>query len=127
MNIQEKIIETSKILDELDNYNDNLYNQLAIIEDKIIDLLHLIEFNKLNTAQCYRVIRELHNVRCQRRNIKNDIELMRIYKQEQNKLIGLEHRQFLLSDIGKMVKIQKARQYSYKAYTKEKIQELLGE
>ncbi len=126
MNIQEKIIEVNKLLNEIDNYSDSLPNMLSVCDSKIDDLEHLIEFNKLNTAQCYRVIKELRSIRNERRRIKDDMELIRIYKQEQNKLLGVEHRPFLLSNIGKTVKIQSGRKYSYKAYTKEEINELIG-
>ncbi len=76
MNIKDKVIEISKLLDELDEYDETLYSSLTHEENKILDLLHIIEFNKLSTKQCYRVIKELHTTRNTRRKIKNDIELM---------------------------------------------------
>lgn len=127
MNIKDKVIEICKLLDELDEYDDTLFSSLNLEQDKMQDLLHLIEFNKLNTAQCYRAIRELNNVRNRRRKIKNDIELMRTFKDNKIKLPCKENRPFLLSEIGKTEKVQNSRVYTYKGYTEDEIKELIGE
>lgn len=126
MDIQKQINLISKLLDELDNYESTLSSLLSKEDSKILDLLHLIEFNKLNTKQCYRVMRELRTCRNSRRTIKNDIELTRIFKEHQNKLLNKDYRQFLLSDIGKTVKAQNNRKYVNRAFTEEEINGLLG-
>ncbi len=127
MNIKDKVIGISKLLDELDTYYDELPNLLSLYDSKICDLLHIIEIKSLSAPQRCRVIKELHNLRLKRREIKNNMELMRIYKVEQNKLLGQDHRPFLLSDIGKTEKIQNSRVYGYRGYTEEEIKELIGE
>lgn len=127
MNIKDKVVEACKLLDELDEYDSSLPELLSTNDNKIIDLLHLIELNKLNTKQCYRVVKELRNLRIDRRRVKDEMELMRVYKTEQNKLLSKDYRPFLLSNIGKSEKIQKARQYSNRVYTDEELKELIGE
>lgn len=124
MNIKDKVVEISKLLDELDEYADTL--TLEHDDNKIIDLLHLIELNKLNTNLCYRVIKEIRNLRINRRRTKDELELLRTYRNEQDRLLNKQNRQFLLADICKLDKIQKSRKYTYRAYTEDEINELLG-
>lgn len=127
MNIKDKVIKISKLLDELDEYDNSLPELQSNNDNKIIDLLHLIELNRLNTGQCYRVIKELRNLRIERRKIEDEMELLRVYKAEQCKLLNNNCRSFLLSSIGKTEKIQKSRQYSNRVYTEEEIKKMIGE
>lgn len=124
MNIKDKVVEISRSLDELDEYADTL--TLERDDNKIIDLLHLIELNKLNTNQCYRVIKEIRKLRINRRRTKDELELLRTYRNKQDRLLNKQNRQFLLADICKLDKIQKSRKYTYRAYTEDEINELGG-
>ena len=49
IDILEKIIEASGLLNEVDNYMSTLGNALSEIDYKQQELLHLIENNKLKT------------------------------------------------------------------------------
>ena len=126
INVKDKIIEASKLLDELDKYDDSLSNMLSNVDSKICDLMHLIENNVLRTNQCYRVIRELHKLRLERRKIKNDMDLIQVFKFEKNKLLNIENRKFLLSAIGKENKRHQNAKYINRIYTEEEIKELIG-
>lgn len=126
INVKEKIIEASKILDDLEEYDSGLSESLSKVDSKICDLMHLIECNKLKTNQCYRVIQELHKLRLERRKIKNDIELMNAFKQHQNKLLNLENRKILLSFIGKTDKALLNSKYNNRVYTEDELNELIG-
>lgn len=126
INVKDKIIEVSKLLDELDKYDDNLSNMLSNVDSKICDLMHLIENNVLRTNQCYRVIRELHKLRLERRKIKNDMDLIQVFKFEKNKLLNIENRKFLLSAIGKENKRHQNAKYINRVYTEEEIKKLIG-
>ena len=126
MNVLEKIISVAKILDEIDDYSSTLSSSLSIVDSKLCDLLHLIENNKLKTNQCYRIIKEIHNLRLERRKIKNDMELLRIFKENKSKLSSLENRPFLLSDVGKENKRQNNAKYNNRIYTEEELKELIG-
>ncbi len=126
INVKDKIIEVSKLLDELDKYDDSLSNLLSNVDSKICDLMHLIENNVLRTNQCYRVIRELHKLRLERRKIKNDMDLIQVFKFEKNKLLNIENRKFLLSAIGKENKRHQNAKYINRVYTEEEIKKLIG-
>lgn len=126
INVKEKIKEVCSILDELDNYIATLNDSLTNINYKICDLEHLIEYNKLKTNQCYRVVQELHRLRLERRRIKNDIELTNAYKQFQNRLIETNNRSILLNVLGKTEKALLNSKYNNRVYTEEEIQKLIG-
>lgn len=126
INVKDKILEVSKLLDEIDEYDNSLSSALSIADSKICDLMHLIEMNTLKTNQCYRIVRELHKLRLERRKIKNDMDLLQVFKTEKNKLINIEYRKFLLNAIYKEDRRQNNAKYNSRIYTEEELKELLG-
>lgn len=126
INVKDKILEVSKLLDEIDEYGDSLPNALSIVDSKICDLMHLIEINTFKTNQCYRIVRELHKLRLERRKIKNDMDLLQVFKTEKNKLINIENRKFLLNAIYKEDRRQNNAKYNNRIYSEEELKELLG-
>ena len=126
INVKDKILEVSKLLDEIDEYGDSLPNALSIVDSKICDLMHLIEINTLKTNQCYRIVRELHKLRLERRKIKNNMDLLQVFKTEKNKLINIENRKFLLNAIYKEDRRQNNAKYNNRIYSEEELKELLG-
>ena len=126
INVKDKIIEVSKMLDELDEYDDSLSSSLSITDSKISDLMHLIESNTLKTNQCYRIVRELRKLRLERRKIKNDMDLLQVFKTEKNKLLNVEYRKFLLNSIYKEDKRQNNAKYNNRIYSEEELKEILG-
>ena len=126
INVKDKIVEVSKLLDELDNYDDSLSSSLSTVDSKICDLMHLIENNMLKTNQCYRVIRELHKLRLERRKIKNNMDLLQLFKTEKNRLLNVEYRKFLLNSIYKEDKRQNNVKYNNRIYSEEELKEILG-
>ena len=126
INVQDKIIEVSKMLDELDEYDDSLSSSLSTVDSKICDLMHLIENNTLKTNQCYRIVRELRKLRLERRKIKNDMDLLQVFKTEKNKLLNVEYRKFLLNSIYKEDKRQNNVKYNNRIYSEEELKEILG-
>lgn len=126
INVKDKIIEVSKMLDELDEYDDSLSSSLSTVDSKICDLMHLIENNMLKTNQCYRVIRELHKLRLERRKIKNNMDLLQLFKTEKNRLLNVEYRKFLLNSIYKEDKRQNNAKYNNRIYSEEELKEILG-
>lgn len=126
INVKEKVQEVCKLLDEMDSYIETLQDSLNNVNYRICDLEHLIEYNKLKTNQCYRVIQELHRLRLERRRIKNDIELTNAYKQFQNRLIETNNRSILLNVLGKTEKSLLTSKYNNRVYTEEEIQKLIG-
>ncbi len=126
LNVKEKIIEISKLLDELDEYNADLTESLSKADLQISDLYHFLETMALDSKKCYRFCKELKSILNNRRVIKKNISLMAKYKSQNNKLInGKENRQLLLSEIGKCDK-QWESKYHNSAYTEEELIEKIG-
>lgn len=88
--------------------------------------MHVIELKPLNSSQRWRIVKVIKDVELERRQIKNEMELIKVLRDQQNKLLNRGYRPFLLNEIGKTYKIQNNRQYSYRGYTEEEIKELIG-
>ncbi len=124
MNIVEEVKEVISKLNEIDSYNSSLPQQLSIIDKKQQDILHLIESQKISAFEAYRIIKELRQVRIERRKIKNDMELLRVYDENKNKLSSNENRQFLLHEVCKKEKNLNT-EYKYQEYTKEELESII--
>lgn len=127
MNIKDKILEISKLLDEVDKFNEDIPNIQQEFDYKISDLYHKLEDMKLDAAKCYRFCKELKNVLLDRRDFKDNVEIMRVYQQNKLKLnSGIEQRKMLLSNMGKREK-QLHYPYNPRVYTEEELIEKIGE
>ena len=124
MNIVEEVKEIISKLNAIDSYNSSLSQQLSIIDKKQQDILHLIESQKISAFEAYRIIKELRQVRFERRKIKNDMELLRVYDENKNKLSSNENRQFLLHEVCKKEKNLNT-EYKYQEYTKEELESII--
>ena len=124
MNIVEEVKEIISKLNAIDNYNSSLSQQLSVIDKKQQDILHLIESQKISAFEAYRIIKELRQVRIERRKIKNDMELLRVYDENKNKLSSNENRQFLLHEVCKKEKNLNT-EYKYQEYTKEELESII--
>lgn len=124
MNVIEEIKEVIEKLDKIDEYNSSLTDNLSELDCKQQDLLHYIENNKINVLWCYRMIKEIKQIRQKRRKVKNDMELLYKYNEQKNKMISKENRQFLLTEIYKKEKTL-SKNYTNKQYTEEDIQKIL--
>lgn len=125
MIVKETLVEVVKLLNGIDEYDSSLSDKLSLVDSKICDLLHLIENNTLKTNQCYRIIRELHNLRIERRKIKNDMEILKVYREHKQKLLNYESRKFIIYEIGKKLK-QLDGVYKNRVYTEEELKEMVG-
>ena len=124
MNIVEEVKEIISKLNAIDSYNSSLSQQLSVIDKKQQDILHLIESQKISAFEAYRIIKELRQVRIERRKIKNDMELLRVYDENKNKLSSNENRQFLLHEVCKKEKNLNT-EYKYQQYTKEELESII--
>ena len=95
IDILDYVILATQQLDAVEKYVNTLEDRFIKINQKQQDLLHLIENNKLKTNECYRAIKELHNVRAERRKIKNDIEMANTFKLHKTQLLSIDNREFL--------------------------------
>ena len=117
MDIIDNVVEVIAILNGIDEYGSTLVNKLSELDSKEQDLLHYIENNKISIFWCYRMIKEIKNVREERRKVKNDMELFSKFTDVKNKLIsGKENRNMMLADLYKKEKqlqtVYKNRQYT---------------
>ena len=101
MEIINKLEEITGELDLLQDYTDNLVNELSSADSKICDLHHFIEHNKINSKNAYRICKEMQKILLERRKIKNDMEISRVMNINFNKIISKDHRKFLLTEIKK--------------------------
>lgn len=125
VDVLEKLTDSIKILNEVDEYKDSLVDRLSEQDKKLSDLLHYIENNKLSTAQCYRIVKEIKKQREIRRKIKNDMNILSTYDKHINKLLNTNNRSMLLAELYKVDKRLQA-EYKNRLYTEEEINEILG-
>lgn len=125
MNVIEEITNAVSILNKVDNYKDNLVNQLSEQDKKLSDLYHLIENTKPTTGQCYRIVKELKKQLELRRKVKNDMNVLSIYDKNINKLLNTNNRNMLLAELHKAEK-RLNMEYRNRIYTDEEINEILG-
>ena len=63
-------------MSNLEKEEDNLSEKLSEIDMVLQDLMHYAEFNNLNAADGYKTYKMIHNARLQRREIKNQLEVL---------------------------------------------------
>ena len=126
MSVLENIKQALSLLEENEEHYSSLTDNLSMVDKKIDYWLHYIEFNSVPVTQTYRIIKELKNLRAKRRTIKNDLELMKVFKDNEQKMVNQKNRQILLTSICKTDNKQQNAKYNYDAYTEEEVNEILG-
>lgn len=125
MEIIDKLEEICGELDCLQDYTDNLANDLSLADSKRCDLEHFIEHNRMTSKNLYRICKEMQKVLLERRKIKNDMELARVMSVNFNKMISKDHRKFLLAEMNKANgKLNKP--YNNRVYSESEELYLLG-
>lgn len=125
MNVIEEIKDIVDKIDRLDTYDSGLSQQLSTVNEKIQDLLHYIENNKINILWCYRMVNQLKQLRIERRKIKNDMEILTKFKENKTKLVSnIDNRKFLLVEVCKKEKSLNTT-YKNRQYTEEELQKIL--
>ena len=124
MNVIEEIKDVVEKLDKIDEYSNSLTDSLSELDCKMQDLLHYIENNKINVLWCYRMLKEIKQIREKRRKVKNDMELLSKYNEQKTKIISKDNRQFLLAEIYKKEK-SLSKNYTNKQYTEEEMQKII--
>lgn len=125
MNIVEELKLLTKKLNEIDDYNTNLSQNLNTLDMKTQDILHYIENNKIGAFGCYRIIKELKQIRIERRKVKQDIELARVYDEHKNKLSSQVNRQFLVQEVCRCEK-KLSTTYKNRVYGENEIKKICG-
>lgn len=75
--------ETKNVLSNLEQsivdvktYKNQLINDLSRADQEVSDLLHYIEFNRLNACQGYKIAKMLQDCLLKRRDIKTTLEVL---------------------------------------------------
>lgn len=126
MDIIKNLTNAITLLDEIETELDNSPGMQSNIDSKLSDIYHYIESNKLNTSQRYRIVGILADLRKERREILNDYELLKTFKNNEAKLCQKDNRKMLLTEIRKKEK-QLQTVYKNRIYTEEELKELVGD
>lgn len=124
MDVIKELTNIVNKLNAIDDYNTTLMDELSKLDLQEQDLLHYIEFNKINILWCYRMVREIKTIRQKRRKTKNDKELIARFNHIKNQLIFKNNRQALLDELRQ--KEESLNQpYKNRQYTDEEMQKVL--
>ena len=126
MSVIENIKKAISLLEENENYYQELFELQSQTDKKIDYWLHYIELEKVPVTQSYKIIKEIKRLRNLRRQYKNEMALMRVFKDNEQKLCNISNRKILLNQICRTDNKQQNAKYSYDAYTSEEIEEILG-
>lgn len=126
MNVLENIKQALSLLQENEDNYSKLFDELSTADRKIDYWLHYIELNNIPVTQSYKIIKEIKRLREKRRIVKNDLELMKVFKDNEQKMVNSKNREVLLSSVCKTNDKQQNAKYSYDAYTEEEVNEILG-
>ena len=98
----EKVDELKDILSKLnvlENELSGLPEQQSLGDSKTSDLLHLIENNSLNAGEMCNVVKEIKKVQINRREVKQLMEIYKIFTTNIEKIKTPVNREFLICDI----------------------------
>jgi len=128
LNVKEKIIEVSKLLDELDKFEEEIPLTEQSFDFKLSDLYHKLENMSLDSKRCYRFCKELKSVLKDRREWKTNRSVYAKYQMQKSKMInGKENRNLLLNQICREDRIIRNSIYKNRVYTEEELLERIGE
>lgn len=120
----EDIVEIISRLDALEDEIEELPSLLSTQDLRLADLYHALEFNKLDSSQCWYLAKEMKQVLTDRRKIKNKITLGKTFDTYINRLINKNTRKQLLNEVYKKNKNITNKTLEYNKYSKEQLIEL---
>ena len=126
MSVLENIKQALNLLHENENNYSKLVDALSETDKKTDYWLHYIELNNIPVTQSYKIIKEMKRLREKRRFVKNELEIMKVFKDNEQKMVNSKNREVLLSSVCKTDSKQQNAKYSYDAYTEEEMNEILG-
>ena len=123
--IIDDILDVCKKLDELDTFNNESNEKLSLLDKKISDLYHYLENKNLNYKQCYQFCKELKSLLVERRILKRNMSIYKVFSLNKQKLInGIENRQLFLTEIYKEDKNWN-EPYKNNIYNAEELKEII--
>lgn len=124
MGVLDNVREAVELLDDVDNMHEDLIQQLSVADKKIDYWEHMMELETIPVTQAYKIIKEMKRLRISRREAKNELELLKVFRDNQGKLCNTDNRKMLLSNLYKTSNKQQNAQYSYDAYTTAELEEV---
>ena len=119
------ITELSKLLDEIDTFDEAIPTMQQQLDYKISDMYHYLENNSINSKMAYRFCKELKSILLERRKFKNNCEIVRTFKNELGKITSnINNRKIGMNAIYKTQK-QFDSKYNNRIYTEEELKEKL--
>lgn len=121
-----KIQNVINLLDEIDEIIDNNPTMQQNIDYEISDYLHIIQrYNdNITTSSKVNMINDLANLRKKRIEYNSIFRIGNYYRNNINKLINKDRRQFFKNDIGQEFK-KCHEQYQYRVLAKEDVDKLI--
>ena len=126
MNTLENIRQALNLLQENENRHSKLFDELSIADRKIDYWLHYIELNNIPVTQSYKIIKEIKKLREKRRITKDELEIMKVFKDNEQKMVNPKNREILLTCVCKTDDKHRNAKYNYDAYTEDEKNEILG-
>lgn len=125
MDIFKQFEKALGMLNTIENNEKLLQEKQAEYDNKIQWVLHYIENNSINTKTSYRLMRELKTLRRERREVKNNLDMLRSFHESEDKLKGVDNRCMLLGQLRRVRNRQDNWVYNNECYTKEELQRIL--
>lgn len=112
-------------LDEIDNIFVESKEKQQLMDLKEQDLLHYIEFNKLKSYERVRLTNIFEEVRSERREAKDNIEILMQFKSNILQMQTKAGREQLRNILKRQEKKLKNRKYANRAYKREELDSLI--
>ena len=122
--IQDKIYETIDFLNEIDNTAKELSNKMSEADMKIQVLLHYLESNTLKNYEYIRLAVELKKVRKERREAKNNLNIINEFKKNILQIQNERGREALKNIIKRQEKVNNGK-YHNRVYKSEELNNLI--
>lgn len=121
----QKIKEVVDLLDEIDCYIEELPNKQSEVDSLLSDYRHFLKENEFTKEQAYEIALKIKESELIRSQIKEDLEISRLYNELKSRLPSKENRQFLTNKIFQRTK-EWGQPYKYRVLTQEEVDSLLN-
>ena len=126
MDIFKQFEKALAMLNTIETNEKILQEKQSEYDSKIQFWLHFVENNKMSTKQSYRIMRELKKLRTERREIKNNLDMLRSFHEAEDKLKGVDNRCMLLGQLRKLRNRQENWIYINEIYSDKEIEKILN-
>jgi uncharacterized protein (DUF2267 family) len=121
----DNIYEAVKMLDRVDEMQEEQKGLIQNIDWQISDYLHYIENEEIDEKQAYIIINELKELRLTRRDLSNESIIESVFNKVRDRLNTTQNRKFFAVEIHK--EVNKLNQdYNWRAINKEQIEEIIN-